>query len=388
MNDAIDSMDNSKRRKKLASNNNRAKYSPIKGFEIRPLKNNKHAIVFAINDNYSKFLAICIQSLIDNSRNDKEYDIVVLGENISKDNAARLKSIVSKNFTLRFYNPDEFISKQFPNIDLKPKGPWPKAMYYRIFIPFLMNEYDKVLYLDSDIVANKNIDPIFEIDLEDKELAVVRTTISMQNAESRFSPAFDYYKNVLGIEDCCEHFCSGVILFNIKKINLEKYFHKINLTFNSGIDYIWPDQDILNCIFYKQTKFISPIYGWCVDYKFLGKEFYKSFEGKNLEEFKRYENEAVILHYDGGLKPWKIENNFFGKYWDIFWKYARKTPYYEEIMLESVRNIVSNSKRKKPKETILKKIFSVKNESSPFKEIKVIRIFGIKFKFKVKDLTS
>ena len=41
------------------------------------------------------------------------------------------------------------------------------------------------------------------------------------------------------------------------------------------------------------------------------------------------EEKAYVYHYGGPNKPWIIPNIFLG---DIWWTYARKTPYYEIIL--------------------------------------------------------
>ena len=47
------------------------------------------------------------------------------------------------------------------------------AAYFRFFISDILKE-DKVLYLDSDIIVNGDLTPLFETDLGDSPVAAVR----------------------------------------------------------------------------------------------------------------------------------------------------------------------------------------------------------------------
>ena len=54
-------------------------------------------IFYAIDDEYSKFVAVSIKSLIMNANKDYNYDINIIYENLSKENAEKLKSLETEN---------------------------------------------------------------------------------------------------------------------------------------------------------------------------------------------------------------------------------------------------------------------------------------------------
>ena len=141
-------------------------------------ENNYYTIVFSFNDNYCKYFAVTLKSLIENSNNAKYYDIVVFSSDISKNNEKLLKEMLPKNFSLRIFDISNFIAKNFPNIKLIPNELWSKDIYNRIFIPFLMPNYSKVLYLDSDLIINNPIDELFDIDFNGKEILAIKDTTS------------------------------------------------------------------------------------------------------------------------------------------------------------------------------------------------------------------
>ena len=46
-------------------------------------------------------------------------------------------------------------------------------MWYRIFLPELLPDVDRVLYLDADTIAVDSLAPLWEIDLDDSYLGAV-----------------------------------------------------------------------------------------------------------------------------------------------------------------------------------------------------------------------
>ena len=65
-----------------------------------------------------------------------------------------------------------------------------------------------------------------------------------------------------------------------------------------------------------------------------------SIEGDYLADIKTAYSKPVIIHYTSPQKPW---NSRLELYYEIFWKYARKTPFYEDILLEMNRATALNT---------------------------------------------
>ena len=91
-------------------------------------------------------------------------------------------------------------------------------------------------------------------------------------------------------------------------------------------------------------------------------------------------NAPYIMHYIC-IKPWDDIDLVNGEF---FWKYARKSPYYETIYLSLLKNNFSKIKRKNKKKIFsLQKIFSIRNEYKNNQKYKILTICGIKLMFKI-----
>ncbi len=98
-----------------------------------------------------------------------------------------------------------------PGIDLSifaPCGNYPEAVWLKFYIDQLFpKHFERILYIDPDIIILNKIKGIFEIDMNTKPLASV---IDMKDADIEF-------KQNLGIPATGKYFNFGLVLFDRKK---------------------------------------------------------------------------------------------------------------------------------------------------------------------------
>ena len=300
--------------------------------QIKPIFKNKNTlpIVFAFNNDYCKYFAVALKSLIENSNKQLFYDIIIFTSDISERNKKLLKEMLPENFSLRFYNVSKYITKLLNNIELITLNYWSVEMYYRIVIPLIMRDYKKVLYADSDIIFNNNIDEIFNIDFENKQLLAISDSFNLISTLEEVQTRNIYNEKVLKLNKEDTYFNSGILMFNIQAIESENYKEKIKEAFTNITETYCPDQDILNYIFKKNIKLIDQKWNMQYHIPIYHQNDYTHLDKKLLNEYQIAYQNPTIIHYTSGIKPWfKPQENLA----EFFWKYARKTDYYEEILL-------------------------------------------------------
>ena len=126
----------------------------ISGNSIEPAYegNNVITAVFAPDNKFCKYFGVALQSLIENANSKYNYDIIVLDADIEQRNKRILLNMIPRNFTLRFFDIDRYIKNNFKNLKLYARLRWGINIYYRMFIPFIMKDYEKVL----NLAAHKN----------------------------------------------------------------------------------------------------------------------------------------------------------------------------------------------------------------------------------------
>ena len=123
---------------------------------------------------------------------------------------------------------------------------------YRLFIPEILLELDKVLYLDCDIVVNLDVKELWEIDLENYSLAGVHMPEFFENAN-------ECLRDKLNGCDCKTFINAGILSMNLKKIRtLGSLFLNAMAWMKKRVHLMaFSDQDILNNIFYNDIKLID-----------------------------------------------------------------------------------------------------------------------------------
>lgn len=299
----------------------------ISGDSIEPVYEGDNVItaVFAPDNNFCKYFGVALQSLIENANSQYNYDIVVLDADIDQRNKRILQNMIPANFTLRFFDIGLYLEKGFKKLNLKINGPWSISTYYRLFIPMLMQKYNRVLYLDSDICINDNLSELFNIKTVNEKVVAVRDTVTYgKQIQNDFGI---YVQETLKLHNPKNYFNAGVLLFNISNIDIENYTTKVLQAFKIK-NLIYNDQCILNYVFDGGVLFVDA--QWNLQIGVLANKYDHLYEmtDEDFKLFKQATKNPKIIHYTVAKKPWFNPEIEMG---NIFWQYARKSPYCDEI---------------------------------------------------------
>ena len=152
-------------------------------------------IFYAIDDGYAKFVAVSIKSLIMNANKDYNYDINVIYENLSSENATKLMDLETENCKIILTEMNKNLSMITDKLGNRLREyTFTLTIYFRLFIPVMFPKYDKCIYIDSDTVITGDISELFNEDLEDNYLGCVidKSTIDNEILAS-------YFEEVVGI---------------------------------------------------------------------------------------------------------------------------------------------------------------------------------------------
>ena len=125
-------------------------------------------IFFAVDDGYMPFLAVTLQSLVENSSDKYYYLLKILYTNISEENKEKIKKYERENINIEFVDLNYYIEEIKDK--LYTRDYYTNTTYFRLFIANLYPQYNKAIYLDSDIVLLKDIAELYKIDIGDNLL--------------------------------------------------------------------------------------------------------------------------------------------------------------------------------------------------------------------------
>lgn len=269
-------------------------------------------IVFAFDNNLTLPACVCISSLLINAKDDTFYDIFILHSVSEELNKSKLDVLPKhyKNCRIQYRCVDDTFDNAF-----EIRGITAPA-YYRLLIPDLIPEYDKVVYSDVDIIFRMDLSDVYKTDLNGCLLAGTKDLgINLDKG------GIDYVKSVLGLEPG-QYLQSGFIVINsalMRKTHLTTQFKAL-----SGHKYKYQDQDMLNIVCQDKIFYLPPYYNM-TDYSYL-----YFIRNPNLVNSicENYDIEYCINHgniHFNGHKPWKEYCINF----DIWWEYYRKSPIFD-----------------------------------------------------------
>lgn len=261
-------------------------------------------IFFAVDNGYIPFLAVSLQSLIENSSNNYYYSIKILYTNIKEENKKKILKYEKENVKIEFVDLNYYIEEIKEK--LFTRDYYTKTTYFRLFIPNLYPQYNKVIYLDSDVVLLGDIAELYHEDMETNLVAAVPDDI-IQN-----EPIFqEYVEKVVGIADYRKYFNAGVLLMNLDELRKFKFQEKFLYLLETVKYAVVQDQDYLNRLCKGRTKILDT--GW---------------DRMPVLNNKTKVEKLNLIHYNLNYKPWHYDNILYEEY---FWQYAKKTEFYEEI---------------------------------------------------------
>lgn len=117
--------------------------------------------------------------------------------------------------------------------------------YYRFLIQEILPDYDKVLYLDSDLIIQGDISELYSVDLGNNLLAAAHDIDFLGNLNMKDGKRLTYAKKVLGMKNPYDYFQAGVLVLNTAEMR-QLYSIETWLDYASDDRFIYNDQDVLN----------------------------------------------------------------------------------------------------------------------------------------------
>lgn len=288
---------------------------------------NNVAIAVAANDYFIPYCATFLKSVAEHGNSKKNYDILLLSQDVSDINVKKMEKLLSawENVSLRVIDPSVLIDQYTFHI----RGHFSKETYYRLVLPELLPNYDKVLYLDSDMIAMDDVAKIYDENVDGYLLAACHDadTAGLYNGYEKDKKR--YTDKVLKLKEPYQYFQAGVLLLNLKEFR-KRYTTKQILDFAVSENWQLLDQDILNKLCEGAVKYIDMSWNVMVDFAGVRISQIIALAPRWLNEmYQEARKNPKIIHYAGPQKPWFEPEMDMGMQ---FWERARETSYYE-IML-------------------------------------------------------
>ena len=294
----------------------------------------KVPVFYACDDNFVKYTMVSLHSMMENASKDRQYEIHILHTDISERMQKLLKEMSNENFTVQFDNVTDYLKSIRNKLPLRDY--YSKTTYFRLFIAEMFPEYEKAIYIDSDTIVLGDVAELYDYELGDSYVGACNEQVMIQ--EDVYGT---YVEQVVGVERN-NYFNAGMIVINceqFRKNHVLEQFMELLQMYNFVVT---QDEDYLNLICHNKVCWLPQ--KW------------------NVEVFGTLacpENEICVLHYIMVSKPWHYRDC---RMQDYFWRYAKETPVYDEIM--EVLDSYTDEERKRDAESCDRLLQTAKDETA------------------------
>lgn len=291
------------------------------------LEPNVVPVVFASDDAYVPVLTVAIESMLRNANPERFYDVVVLTRNITWDHQVAMREYLGRYSNARLTFMD--VWRKVAGYDLDTNNEHISIeTYYRFLVQDVLSAYDKVLYLDSDLVVEGDVAELFDTELGDNLVGATRDVDYLANLNLPDGNRMRYSRGVLKMKNPYDYFQAGVLVLNTRAM---RKLHAVSewLRVSQRSDFIYNDQDVLNSECEGRVTYLDASWNVTNDIFHRATALYPNAPAAAYDAYLASRNNPKIVHYAGAAKPWT-----YG--WidlsDHFWNYARETPFYEAIL--------------------------------------------------------
>jgi lipopolysaccharide biosynthesis glycosyltransferase len=264
-------------------------------------------IFFAVDEAYAPLTAVAIESIAENASPDREYRVFVMHEEMNLLTRRRIARLARQNLHIVFIPMADRIEGIVDVMGNRLRADYfTLTIFYRLFIPAMFPEYDKGIYLDSDVVVPGDIARLYDEDLGD-DLIGACLDLSIHGVPE----LVHYIEDAIGVGPE-EYVNSGILLMNLKGLRearLDERFLELLDTYH--FDCIAPDQDYLNAMCYGKVRHLD-----------------KRWDSMPIDGEDEYPD-PWLIHYNLFSKPWLYDGIAYA---DYFWDYASRSGFLPEVV--------------------------------------------------------
>lgn len=293
------------------------------------------SVVVAASPSYVLPLAVTLTSMLESGGPNTRYDVnVLIDDRYAPDVEAKLLSLEQRypGTKVNFVSVgDRFDATTVTTKHVKVNT------YYRLLIPELLPHLDRCIYLDTDVVVERDLTPLLRTVVDDKYLAGVYA--------AGYRPRPDEKALEMGLPSYNRYVNAGVLLMNLRRIRrdgLPQQFMEL-----SKQDFESDDQDVLNVSCYPDIRLLPPRFNLMTKYFPANQDEFFAYSGVKetwtVAEYKEAVRSPVVIHYADKRKPWLDAAVDFADRW---WHYAALSPFSDEIMQDYAAGAVAAGQKK------------------------------------------
>jgi len=263
-------------------------------------------IAFCLDNAYIINTYVALLSILENKNfNTFIYFYILIPKNFTQENIEIISSLYEQydSFNISFIRIDNRFDKAKMNRYIT------KSAYFKLVLEDFLPNLNKIIYMDSDIIAYKDLYNLYNHNFN----GYLILAVPIYGAYKK------YYKYLT--------YNSGVLLLNLKKMREIKFSQKVQKIMTKGFfDTIYKlnDQGIMNKFFNQYIGKLEPEYNMRFYLlKYNSKYYLRKRDYINYINSVYSDSHPSIFHFTGKQKPFRSKR----RYSDDWWYYATKGKY-------------------------------------------------------------
>lgn len=275
-------------------------------------------IAYSCNDYYIPQTGISIISLCENNKDAREIIIYFIGKDVSTDNIGILRDLTERYGRVFIYIPFDTIAY---DLKISAIGRHIETIYSKVFFSRIEG-LDKIIYLDSDIVVDGSLQPLWDENLEDVYLGAVQTVTKA--------------KQLLDMSEETPFFNDGMAIVNVnfcRNNHLIEQVLKVVADYNGNPPVL--SEGALNKVCQGHVKFISLRWNCMAGLLYMGRlnmhYLARQLNMYSEQDLKESCAHPVIIHYLTAFynRPWLTPCTH--PFRNIYTYYQSKSPWKNDV---------------------------------------------------------
>ncbi|MBP5156290.1 MAG: hypothetical protein ILP18_00260, partial [Treponema sp.] len=246
-------------------------------------------VAFACDEQYVPLLRTALSSVAVSSCPSNNYEIIIISDGITDVSRQQLRSELAgrENMRLRFVE----LPEKLGGLEVSLCNGLSTVSYARLFLPYILQDYKKIVYLDCDVEVKTDLCGLYATDVGGVLLAAVEDPyIKIVKGLKDYRAEAVYLTGVLSLPLEYRYFNSGVLVLNLEEFR-SRYRMEDVISRICSDDFLWGDQDVLNMLCADRVLYLPQAWNHM--------ESSEKEVQRLMEKDAAYLSEPCIVHYAG-----------------------------------------------------------------------------------------
>ncbi len=252
----------------------------------------------AADDFFAMPLAVTVRSVLDHLNPQRQLILYILDGGIRPLNRQRIiQSLDSQRINIHWIKPS---SQRLEAIALSCQNTYPISAYHRLLLPEIIPQaYDRVIYLDTDIIVLADLEELWTMDFGDYYLLAATDAANRHMYWPKHLKHLDL--KAMGVTEKDKYLQSGVLVIDLKKWRAEGIADRVIQFIADHSELPYPDQDALNFVLAGKWYELDPRWN-----QIPVAHHFKHWQDSPYTEQQLFDvvHHPFMVHYGSKPKPW------------------------------------------------------------------------------------